>query len=119
MRQRQGRERVGNVTEVGVSRLREWPENPRAISASRLAALQQAMTDDPEMLWARPVIALLDGTVIAGNMRLRAGRELGWETIPTIYVDLSPDEARLWALRDNNQYGEWDEPALSSKPISE
>ncbi len=65
------------------------------------------------MLWARPLIALPDGTVICGNQRLLAARELGWQTIPTITVDLDRDRARLWALRDNNQYGEWDEQALA------
>lgn len=65
------------------------------------------------MLRARPLIALPDGTVIAGNQRLRAAQQLGWSTVPTIHVDLDPARARLWALRDNNQFGEWDEPALA------
>jgi DNA modification methylase len=65
------------------------------------------------MLWARPLIALMDGTVIAGNMRLRAARALGWDTIPAVRVDLSWNDARVWALRDNNAYGEWDEPKLA------
>ncbi len=65
------------------------------------------------MLWARPLIALLDGTVVCGNQRLRAAIELGWETIPTIFVNLEPERARLWALRDNAAYGEWDEDTLA------
>jgi DNA modification methylase len=65
------------------------------------------------MLWARPLIALPDGTVVCGNQRLRAAVELGWETIPTVVADLDPERAQLWALRDNAAYGEWDEPALS------
>jgi site-specific DNA-methyltransferase (adenine-specific) len=56
--------------------------------------------------------ALPDGTVVCGNQRLLAARELGWETIPALTVDLDPTRARLWALRDNNAYGEWDEQAL-------
>lgn len=63
------------------------------------------------MLAVRPVIALMDGTVIMGNQRLRAARELGWETIPCILVELDAETARAWMLRDNNSYGEWD-PAL-------
>src|SRR5207248_7250183 len=74
---------------------------------------KRALADDPEMLRARPLLALPDGTVIAGNQRLRAARELGWQTIPVITVELEPGRARLWALRDNNPYGEWDEPALA------
>ena len=71
------------------------------------------MLEDRAMLWARPLLHLPDGTVFAGNMRLRGARELGWDTIPALEVDLSLDEARVWALRDNNSYGEWDEPALA------
>src|SRR5262245_57623261 len=104
---------VGSVTEIALVRLREWPENPRAIRAERLDALRHAMLEDRAMLWARPLLHLPDGTVFAGNMRLRAARELGWETIPAIEVAISIDEASVWALRDNNAYGEWDEPALA------
>jgi len=104
---------VGAVSEVALGELREWEQNPRWISEPRLAALKRAMVEGRAMLQARPLLALPDGRVLAGNMRLRAARELGWETIPVIYVDLSEDEARVWALRDNNQYGEWDERALA------
>src|SRR5581483_4310330 len=96
-----------------MSRLRPWPENPRAIAPARLEDLKRALTADRDMLWARPLIALSDGTVVCGNQRLLAAQELGWETIPTITVDLDHDRARLWALRDNNSYGEWNEEALS------
>jgi ParB-like chromosome segregation protein Spo0J len=101
------------VKEIPLSRLRLWPENPRTIRPQRLEELKRGLQADPEMLQARPLLALPDGIVIAGNQRLRAAQELGWETIPVITVDLTWERARLWALRDNNQYGDWDEPALA------
>jgi hypothetical protein len=101
------------VREVPLGELRLWSENPRRISEDRLAQLMRTLVEDREMLRARPLIALPDGTVIAGNQRLLAAQRLGWLTIPTIVVDLDPVRARLWALRDNNQFGEWDEPALA------
>lgn len=100
--------------EVPVSLLQEWPENPRRIRDDRLEDLKRSLTADPRMLYARPLLALPDGTVFAGNQRLRAVRELGWEAVPVATVDLDYDSARLWALRDNNQYGDWDERALAS-----
>jgi hypothetical protein len=30
-----------------------------------------------------------------------------------VYADLDPQRARLWLLRDNNPYGEWDEAGVS------
>jgi DNA modification methylase len=101
------------VVEVLLSALRSWPENPRSIAPAALEQLKQALLGDSAMLWARPLIALPDGTVICGNQRLLAARELGWQTIPTITVELDRDRARVWALRDNNQYGTWDEQALA------
>src|SRR5438067_7864235 len=101
------------LEETPLERLRCWPGNPRSIRPERLEQLKRALADDPEMLRARPLLALPDGTVIAGNQRLRAARELGWQTIPVITVELAPERARLWALRDNNPYGEWEEQALA------
>ena len=104
---------VSAVAELPLSALRPWPDNPRRIAPARLEELKQALAADREMLTARPLLALPDGTVIAGNQRLLAARELGWPTIPVITVELDRKRARLWALRDNNAYGEWDEPALA------
>src|SRR5437764_10299075 len=104
---------VSALAELPLERLRCWAENPRMIRPERLEQLKRALSDDREMLQARPLLALPDGTVIAGNQRLRAALELGWETIPVVTVALEPERARLWALRDNNPYGEWDEPALA------
>jgi hypothetical protein len=102
-----------SVVEVPLDRLRAWSGNPRTIRPQRLEELKQAMLADRAMLSARPLLALPDGTVIAGNQRLLAAQQLGWATIPVLTVDLDPERARLWALRDNNQFGEWDQPALT------
>src|SRR5262249_46099099 len=104
---------LGAVTEVPLARLRLWPGNVRLIRWHRLVDLMASMTADRAMLWARPLVALPDGTVILGNQRLIAARKLGWKSIPVLIVDLDRDRAQLWALRDNNAYGEWDETALA------
>lgn len=92
-----------------LAELRPHPRNPRTIRPARLEQLKANLAADPEMLWARPLIALPDGTVVAGNMRLRAAEQLGWKTIPVVTVDLDEDRATLWALRDNRPFGEDDE----------
>lgn len=104
---------VSEVLNVSVDELRLWDRNPRRISQAALDQLAASLLADPEMLRARPIIALPDGRVIAGNMRLRVALELGWPTVPTVYADLDEHTAATWALRDNNPYGEWDEPALA------
>ena len=108
--------RVPDVTvrHVAIDALRASPENPRRIAPARLAQLKRSLEADPMMLSARPVIALPDGTIVAGNMRWRAAVELGWSEIPAVYVDLDPDRARLWMLRDNQPYGDWDPQPLTA-----
>lgn len=120
-----------SVQLVDVHALTPWEENPRSITVDRFQALKRALEADPSMLRARPIIALAgvdyagDGTVVGGNMRQRAARELvdeGSESflaefpkgrVPTFVVALSETQARQWALRDNNPYGEWEDQALA------
>lgn len=94
---------------VPVGHLRTWPHNPRTISPERMEQLKRALIESPEMMEARPLIAIKGGIVIAGNQRLRAARELDWDKIPVVMVDLDEQTAREWAMRDNQGYGEWDE----------
>jgi ParB-like nuclease domain len=106
-------EPVTNVRDIAVAELHLWDRNPRRISDAAFASLVKSLEADPSMMQARPIIALPDGRVVAGNMRLRAAIELGWETVPTVYADLDEHRALTWALRDNNPYGEWQELELA------
>ena len=93
--------------QVPLSELRESESNPRSISDSRFDALKYALANDPEMLQARPLIAMPNGEVICGNMRLRAMKEMGWEESWAFVADLSPERKREWMVRDNEEYGDW------------
>lgn len=97
-----------------LSKLRPAPGNPRRIRPERLEQLKRALEADREMLAVRPLVALPDGTVVMGNQRLRAAQELGWKSIPCVTVELDAERARLWMLRDNQGYGEWDEEPLAA-----
>jgi DNA modification methylase len=106
------------VHDMPVAALKPHPRNPRRIRPERLEQLKRALVADAEMLQARPLIALPDGTVVAGNQRLRAAVELGWETIPVVTVDLDEQRATEWMLRDNRGYGE-DDMELAGLLLSE
>jgi DNA modification methylase len=88
--------------------------NPRTITDERFRNLCRSIQADPEFLWRRPVLAQADGTIYAGNMRHRAAQHLGLETIPAIVEDVSDQLARERALRDNAQWGEWEEDELAA-----
>lgn len=100
------------VRELAIANLRPHPENPRTITAAEFEQLKARLTKSPHMLHARPLIALPDGTVIAGNQRLAAARALGWSKIRVCTVDLPDAEAREWALIDNNGFGDWQHEQL-------
>lgn len=103
-----------DVVLAPVGELHPHPRNPRTISAERLGELRANLEAAASMLWARPLIALPDGTVIAGNQRLLVAQELEWPEVPVVYVDLDEDEALLWALRDNRGFGDDDEDATGA-----
>lgn len=46
-------------------------------------------------------------------MRLRAAQDLGWEEVPVLVVSLPPDVEAQWNLKDNNQWGEFDDQDLA------
>lgn len=110
---------------VDVRRLRPWDRNPRTITAERFESLKRSLVADPNHLRARPLIARTSGVVVAGNMRLRASQALLEEgntkfvnewpggRIPCFVADLNDEQAIALALRDNNEYGEWNEQEVA------
>lgn len=99
------------VVEVPLADLRPDPDNPRRITAKRRAILEQQVADDSFMR-ARPVIALPDGLIVAGEQRWRARAKIGRETCFAFFADLDDAERVEWAARDNNHAGEWVGDAL-------
>jgi len=96
------------------------PANPRIIKDARYQKLKQSLIDDPEMLELRELIAYDTGTelvVIAGNMRLKAIKELGYKEAP---VKILPPETpveklRAYSIKDNVPFGENDWELLANQ----
>jgi hypothetical protein len=64
------------VTLVPLAALHPAPWNPRTIRDDRFKNLCDSITADPAFIWRRPILAQLDGTIYAGNMRYRAVEHL-------------------------------------------
>jgi hypothetical protein len=64
----------------------------------------------------KPIVALPDGTVIAGNHQLLAARKLGWDEIAVVFVDDDEQTAKAFALADNrtSDLGTYDNDALAA-----
>src|SRR5687767_8098627 len=106
-------EQLPRATMVSVVSLNPAPWNPRSIKDPRFKNLCESLHADPDFLQLRPILATTDGTVFAGNMRLRAAQHLGWLEVPAILVDIPEQLAKERAMRDNAQWGEWEEDDLA------
>ena len=101
------------VAAVPLDRLHPAPWNPRTIKDERFQNLVRSIQADPDFLWRRPILATADGTIYAGNMRYRGAQHLGMATVPAIVEDIPEQLAKERALRDNHQWGEWQDDGLA------
>lgn len=65
-----------------------------------------------------PIIIDQDNVIIAGHTRLKAAKELGYETVPCVLADdLTPEQVKAFRLADNKvaEYSEWDMDLLQSE----
>jgi DNA modification methylase len=99
------------VEHVPIADLRPDPANPRRISNAEMEALTRSIK---EFGLLDPIIARReDRTVIGGHQRLLAARRLGLKAVPVVYVDVSPEQARVLNLALNRISGEWDQELLA------
>ncbi|HSW42624.1 MAG TPA: ParB N-terminal domain-containing protein [Patescibacteria group bacterium] len=99
------------VEEVAIDDLRPDPANPRRISDEELDALERSLR---QFGFVQPVLARRENqTVIGGHQRLVAARRLGLTSVPVIYLDLTPEQARLLGLALNKISGSWDDVLLA------
>jgi hypothetical protein len=77
---------LNDVVEVVLDELHPDPGNPRRITAKRMALLERQVADD-DFMRARPVIALPDGLIVAGEQRWRARRRIGRMTCFAYFAD--------------------------------
>ena len=106
--------------EVNKGQIEGLPKNPRFIRDERYKALVKSIEDAPEMLKLRELLVVEHGNkfvVIGGNMRLRACKELGMETVPckVLPADTPVAKLREYAIKDNNGFGEDDWDVLANE----
>ena len=93
--------------------------NPRTIKDDKFRKLLNSIQEFPKMMELRPMVIDSDGTVLGGNMRLKALQELGYTEIPDTWVrraaDLTDEEKQRFIIADNVGFGEWDWEALANE----
>jgi hypothetical protein len=98
------------ATYVHPGKLRAWSRNPR--KGKPVAEVAESIK---RFGFAAPIVARMDGTVIAGHTRLEAALSLGLDRVPVRFLDLDEQEAAALALADNrlSELAEWDADGLS------
>src|SRR3990167_5181898 len=98
-------------TYAPLSELKPWEKNPRGIKKDDFERLKRQIT---QLGQYKPLIVTKDGTVLGGNMRIRAYTELGIEEVWVSVVD-APTERRKAeiALSDNDRVGYYEDDKLA------
>lgn len=89
-----------------LSELHTWENNPRTVTEDNLERLKRQIT---KLGQYKPLLITEDGTVLGGNMRLRAYEALGIKEIWVSVVKAETEEQKIeYALSDNDRVGRYD-----------
>lgn len=78
--------------------------------------LKRSIAEDPKMMTVRPLLVNPDMVVFAGNQRLRACIDLGWEAVPCSVCDWTEEEQERAMIKDNGHHGEFDMEMMANGP---
>jgi len=92
-----------------VEELKAHPRNPRLGNVYEIGKSLERFGQQ------RPVLALPDGTIVAGHHVWTAAKQRGWTHIAVVRSDLSEDAADAYLLADNGtaDQGQYDERQLA------
>ena len=100
---------------VGLSKLQPNADNPRFIKDEKYKKLKQSLIDFPEMLELRPIVVDESFTILGGNMRYRAAKEIGLkELFITVAEGLTDEQKKEFIIKDNASFGDWDWDVLAN-----
>lgn len=95
------------ITEIKVSDLKEYQNNPRENDKS----VPFVANSIKQFGFKVPIIIDKDNVIIAGHTRLKAAKSLGIKYVPCIKADdLTPEQVKAFRLADNKvgEFSQWD-----------
>ena len=101
-------------------KIEQWPtakllpyaRNARTHSDDQVAQIAASIA---EFGFTNPILAGIDGIIVAGHGRLAAAQKLGLELVPVVVLDhLSPNQRRALVIADNRiaENAGWDDAML-------
>jgi len=96
---------------VRIDKLHPHHKNPRN-NDHAVAAIANSIK---RFGFTSPIVANKDQTILAGHTRWKAAKSIGLETVPVVYVDLSPVDAELLMIADNKlgEKADWNTDQLA------
>ncbi len=103
-----------NIQKISVENLKPAEYNPRKDLKPEDEEYQKIKKSLIEFGYVAPVIINADMTVIGGHQRIKVLKELGYEEIQCIVVDLDKNKEKALNLALNKISGEWDNDKLEA-----
>ena len=106
-----GVETMGKAVElrdVEIALLRPYERNAKQHSKEQVEKIGRSIR---EMGFLSPCLIDQDLNVIAGHGRIMAAKEIGWESVPCVFIEgLTEEQRKAYILADNRltELGEWD-----------
>lgn len=104
------------IEAININLLKPNPNNPRIINDAKFKKLVKSIREFPTMLMLRPLIINNEMVVLAGNMRLKACKEIGLKEVPIIKAsNLTKEQEDEFLIKDNISSGVWDYDELANE----
>lgn len=103
-----------NIQKISIEKLKPAEYNPRKDLKPEDEEYQKIKNSLVEFGYVAPVIINADMTVIGGHQRIKVLKELGYEEIQCIVVDLDKNKEKALNLALNKISGEWDNDKLEA-----
>ena len=104
------------VKKIEINKLQPASYNPRQISTKQYKDLKESIR---KFDLCDPIIINKDMTVIGGHQRLKICKELKYDKVDCVILDLTKEQEKELNIRLNKSGGEWDFDLLSNFEIEE
>ena len=92
---------------VPIDSIKPNPYNPNRQDEKEFAMLQESMSEDG---FTQPIIVQrASREIVDGEHRWRVGRVQGLDSVPVVFVDMTPEQMRISTLRHNRARGSEDQ----------
>ena len=94
------------ISQTPISQIRPYEKNAKLHPKKQIEQIAKSIQT---FGFNQPIVIDKNGVIIVGHGRLLGAKSLGMETVPTLTVDITEEEARAYRLADNKlNESDWD-----------